>query len=60
MIGVGEIDEDVLEVGLRESVNCHSTRVDRCDDERVALAVTVCSNYDEVNLFFLLERSRAV
>ncbi len=41
------VDEDVLEVGLRETVNCHFTK-DRCDDERIALTVTTYSNYDEV------------
>lgn len=52
------MDGDVLEVGLKESVNCQSTRVDglRMDvtTSVFASAVTVSSKYDEVNLFFYL------
>ena len=52
------MDGDILEVGLKESVNCQSTRVDGLwmdvTTSVFASAVTVKSKYDEVNLFFYL------
>ena len=52
------MDGDILEVGLKESVNCQSTRGDGLwmdvTTSVFASAVTVSSKYDEVNLFFYL------